>query len=61
MHWWFEHYGRMYISYIAAMTAFTVIQHLFPMEIMDWILPTFLGTALIIVTNRVNRKKMNIT
>ena len=61
MNWWFEHYSRMYISYIAAMTAFTVIQHLFPIAILDWILPTVIGTALLIVTNRINRKKMNIT
>ena len=60
MNWWFEHYGRMYISYIAAMTAFTVIQQVFPIAILDWTLLTFFGTALLVVTNRVNRKKLNV-
>lgn len=61
LNWWFEHYGRMYISYIAAMTAFTAIQQVFPLEILDWILPTFIGTALLILTNRYNRKKMGVS
>jgi hypothetical protein len=60
LHWWFEHYGRMYISYIAAMTAFAAIQQLFPIPILDWVLPTLIGTVLIIVTNRINRKKQKI-
>ncbi len=60
MKWWFEHYGRMYISYIAAMTAFSAIQHVFPIEILNWILPTFIGTGLLILTNRYHRKKLKI-
>lgn len=57
MEWLFEHYGRMYISYIAAMTAFTVIQNPFPIVLLNWITPTFVGTALIILTGRFYRKK----
>ena len=60
MQWLFEHYGRMYISYIAAMTAFTVIQNPFPIEWLNWILPTFIGTTLIIISNRRNYKKFGI-
>lgn len=50
--WYFEHFGRMYISYIAAMTAFTVIQQLFKPDLLNWILPTIIGTILLIITNR---------
>ena len=61
MHWYFEHFGRMYISYIAAMTAFAVIQHVFGVALLDWILPTVIGTALIILTNRYYYKQFNIS
>lgn len=60
MQWLFEHYGRMYISYIAAMTAFTVIQNPLPLMWMNWILPTFIGTALLIISNRRNYRKFGI-
>jgi len=61
MEWFFEHYGRMYISYIAAMTAFTVIQNPFPFfEILNWILPTIIGTAIIIFTTKYYKKNYNI-
>jgi hypothetical protein len=52
MQWYFEHFGRMYISYIAAMTAFAVIQNLFNPALLNWILPTIIGTILLMLTNR---------
>ncbi len=60
LHWIFLHYGRMYISYIAAMTAFTVIQEVFPWGLANWILPTVLGTALLVVSGRYFKKKFGV-
>lgn len=55
--WWFEHFGRMYISYIMALTAFSVINNIFRIFILNWILPTVIGTTLIAVTRRVYVKR----
>ena len=60
MQWYFEHFGRMYISYIAAMTAFAVIQNVFGVVLLDWMLPTVIGTGLIILSNRKYYKQFNI-
>jgi hypothetical protein len=60
MQWYFEHFGRMYISYIAAMTAFAVIQNLFGVTLLNWTLPTLIGTGLIILSNRKYYKQFNI-
>lgn len=60
LQWYFEHFGRMLISYIAAMTAFSVINKVFGVVLLDWILPTFIGTAIIIILNRRYTKKFNI-
>lgn len=60
LHWLFEHYGRMFISYIAAMTAFTVIQEVFPLSILNWLLPTFIGVAALIGMNRYYYKKYGV-
>lgn len=60
MEWYFEHFGRMYISFMAACTAFAVIQNIFFFTLLNWILPTFIGTALLIVTNKRYFKKFNI-
>lgn len=60
LEWMFEHYSRMYISYIAALTAFTVIQEIFVWEILNWVAPTFIGTALIILSNRYYYKRYKI-
>ncbi len=60
MQWYFEHFGRMYISYIAAMTAFAVIQNLFGITLLNWTLPTLIGTGLIILSNRKYYKQFNI-
>jgi len=50
--WYLEHMTRMYISYIAAMTAFTVIQHPFFLDWMNWLLPSVIGTPLIVLARR---------
>jgi hypothetical protein len=60
MEWYFEHFGRMYISFMAAVTAFAVIQNIFFIELLNWILPTVIGTTLLIVTNKRYFKKFNI-
>ncbi|MBK9014246.1 MAG: hypothetical protein IPM82_09185 [Saprospiraceae bacterium] len=60
MQWYFEHFGRMYISYIAAMTAFAVIQNLFGVTLLNWTLPTLIGTGLIILSNQKYYKQFNI-
>lgn len=60
MQWYFEHFGRMYISYIAAITAFSVIQNVFGITLLNWILPTFIGTCLIILSNQKYYKQFSI-
>lgn len=60
MQWFFEHFTRMYISYIAAMTAFAAIQNVTGVVLINWIAPTFVGTALIILSSRKYRKKFKI-
>jgi uncharacterized membrane protein len=50
--WLFEHFGRMYISYIMALTAFAVINNIFHVLILNWVLPTIIGTALISITKQ---------
>ncbi|MFK8102161.1 MAG: hypothetical protein AB8G15_06550 [Saprospiraceae bacterium] len=52
LQWLFEHYGRMYVSYIAAMTAFSALQNVFGIEIINWLAPTFIGGALVAWSNR---------
>jgi hypothetical protein len=60
MEWYFEHFGRMYISFIAATTAFAVIQNIFFVELLNWILPTLIGTVLLIRTNKHYYKKFKL-
>lgn len=60
MQWFFEHFSRMVISYIAAMTAFTAIQRPTPYPIVNWIGPSLIGTALIIWSNRSYEASMGI-
>jgi hypothetical protein len=57
--WYFEHLKRMYISYIAAFTAFTVIQDLFHNSYMNWMLPTVIGFFLIVISKKYFRKKLD--
>ncbi len=56
--WYFEHLIRMYISYIAAMTAFAVINEIFYNEMINWIFPTLLGTVLIFFSVRQHEKML---
>ncbi len=60
MQWYFEHFRRMAISYIAAMTAFAVIQDVFGMFLLNWLLPTAIGAGLIILSTRKYEKQFNI-
>ena len=48
MYWFFEHYTRMYISMIAAFTAFSAIQALFDNQIVNWLWPTVVGTLILV-------------
>lgn len=60
--WFFEHFTRMIVSFIAAMTAFSAIQGIFGEgSILNWLLPTFIGTTCIFITVRHYKKKMKIT
>ncbi len=47
--WMIEHIKRMSISYIAAMTAFFVIQKVFSFDMLNWLLPTLVGTTFIFI------------
>lgn len=60
LEWLFEHFGRMYVSYIAAMTAFAVIQDVFGQTMLNWLLPTGIGTALLILSGKFYRKKYGL-
>lgn len=60
MYWLFEHYTRMYVSVITALTAFSAIQKPFPNEIANWLWPTAAGTIAIIVLEKFYRKKFGI-
>ncbi|MFN3918014.1 MAG: hypothetical protein ACK4K0_09760 [Flavobacteriales bacterium] len=60
MHWYFEHYNRMYISFIAAVTAFSALQNLLGHPLLNWILPTIIGSVLIALTNKNYRSKYKI-
>ena len=58
--WYFEHFQRMMISYIAAMTAFSAINNIFGNTLVNWLLPTVIGTVAIIVYSRTERKKLGM-
>ncbi len=60
MYWFFEHYTRMYISMIAALTAFSALQQLFPNQLVNWLWPTVAGTVAIIALSKFYRKKFGI-
>lgn len=60
MNWYFEHFQRMYISMIAAFTAFCVIQEVLPHDLANWLAPTVIGTILIAWSKRTDLKKFNI-
>lgn len=60
MQWYFEHFTRMYVSFIAATTAFTALQEVFPIVILNWTLPTVIGTVLIVLSSKKYQKKFGI-
>ena len=56
--WYFEHFTRMLISFIAAVTAFTSIQDVFGNNTLNFLLPTLIGTILIFFTTKSYKKKL---
>ncbi|MDF4220060.1 hypothetical protein PXC01_00580 [Maribacter sp. M208] len=58
--WYFEHFTRMFISFIAATTAFVSIQDLFGNTTMNFIMPTIIGTIMIFFSTKFYKKKLNI-
>jgi len=56
--WYFEHFKRMCISFIAAVTAFISIQNLFKNNTANFLIPTIVGTILIIIATNYYKKKM---
>jgi hypothetical protein len=60
-YWFFEHYTRMTISMITALTAFSAIQQLFSSTIVNWLWPTVVGTLLLFVFGAHYRKKVAIS
>ncbi len=60
INWLFEHYTRMYISMITALTAFSAIQQPFSNQIVNWLWPSVAGTIAIVVLGEYYRKKYNV-
>ena len=56
--WYFEHFKRMCISFIAAVTAFVSIQDVFKNNTANFLIPTLIGTILIIITTKFYKKKL---
>ena len=56
--WYFEHFKRMLISFIAAVTAFTSIQNIFRDNTMNFLMPTVIGTVLIIIVTKTYKNKL---
>lgn len=57
MYWLFEHYSRMYVSMIAAFTAFSAIQQPFENQIVNWLWPTVFGTLILVYLGNKYRNK----
>ena len=60
MDWYFEHFTRMSISFIAAVTAFTSVQNVFQNNTVNFLAPTVIGTILIVWAKRSYKKKFNL-
>lgn len=58
MEWYFEHFRRMYISFIAAITAFASIQNIFKNNTLNFLLPALLGAIAIHFTKKSYKKKL---
>ncbi len=60
MQWYFEHYTRYTISFIAALTAFSAIQNITGIVVVNWLLPTVLGTGYLFLMGKKHRKQFRI-
>lgn len=58
--WYFEHFTRMCISFIAATTAFTSIQDIFKNNTLNFLMPTVVGIVLINLATKSYKKKLKI-
>ena len=58
--WYFEHFTRMYISFIASITAFTSIQNLFKNNTLNFLMPTVVGFIAIILVTKTYKKKYGL-
>ena len=56
--WYFEHFIRMSISFIAAVTAFTSIQNVFNNNTLNFLLPTVIGVIFISLAIKSYKKKL---
>ena len=56
--WYFEHFTRMAISFIAAITAYTSIQNIFRNNTLNFLLPTIIGIILIRIATKFYEKKI---
>lgn len=56
--WIFEHFTRMSISFIAAVTAFTSIQNIFRNNTLNFLIPTVIGAVLIRISTETYKKKL---
>lgn len=56
--WYFEHFKRMCISFIAAVTAFASIQNIFNHNTLNFLMPTAIGVILIQLATKSYRKKL---
>lgn len=60
MYWYFEHYTRFTISFIAALTAFSAIQNITGVVVINWLLPTLIGTIYLVAMGKKHRKQFKI-
>jgi len=56
--WFFEHFKRMSISFIAAVTAFTSIQNVFKNNTLNFLMPTIIGIILIFLATKSYKRKL---
>jgi MFS family permease len=57
--WYFEHFTRMSISFIAAVTAFASIHNVFQNNTLNFLLPTLIGVVAIRLYKRREMKKLS--
>lgn len=60
MHWFIEHFTRMTISFIAALTAFSSIQNVTGIVVANWLWPTVVGTLCLVFLTRKYRTQFKI-